>query len=1373
MNFRLPAWRQLFFCVLIGAGWATFSYVAQPALATQPHALVHTLRFAPAAPTTDVGGNITSNTTWSKANSPYLVTENVTVDPGVSLTVEPGVVVKFNGGRQLTLGENAQLLAIGTLAEPIVFTSYRDDTHGGDTNGDGQATLPLAGDWFYLWSSGAGSTLHLEHTLVRYNLYGVYTNGNLTLLDSTLEESSAAAVYASPTLNTAPTITIERNTIRKSSYYGLELRGQPGTLIVRNNTIEQNALGAFIYDIATAQIQDNTFTFTNIDGVGLQLESVGSGLSISNNTISHTGAPSSRPGIEVKSGEPQLTNNRVYGFEMAVLINDGYPQVVPTYSGNDFSGNRLNGIAVSGQVLAGSWSKISGYPHFIAGGVTIANGATFTFNPGDVIKFQQGSIQLGTGATLRAIGTAANPIVFTSIKDDEYAGDSNGDGQATLPTPGDWSYLWGNGQASTIQMQHVLVRYASYGALYANSNLDLADSIVERSSGTGIYVAPHADTTPRVVIARTTLRKNNIGVEVQGQPGELKINENHFVDNPLGIHLVEVTSAQLVSNTVTSANHNALGITLEEIGATVMVANNTIDYTGPPSTNTGIQVKNGTPMLTNNRVHGFEKAVEISGGYPQKVPTYDNNDFASNQLRGIVVSGEINTGSWSNVAGYPHFLGYATLANGATLTIPPGAVIKFLAATQLNLGTGAKLIAAGTAEQPIIFTSITDDEYAGDSNGDGQATLPAPGHWSTIYGGGAASTISLQHTLVRFGAYAIQTTSNLTLQDSTIERSSSSAILISANPDPVPTVIIERTLLRHNFTGLQITSRPGSFTFTGNALLNNQIAVDSTSLAGTVNAPANWWGNAAGPTVDGQPNSVSANVNFAGWLTSEPTFVPMERPKPAEGAPAAAPDAYETNNSCTQAGAIPVDGIFQEHTFHAQGDNDWVQFTATAGTSYRIEVQPVGNSLADVNLEVYTQCDTAPADSWQATFTPGVRLDFTAPQAGAVYLKLNNYDANVYGADTTYRISVRPLQAASAPKGAVIIMAGRLKGADRLQTNIHYITNHVYELFKASGYNDDQIHYLAADTTLPGRDSDATLANLQDAITTWAVSKVGATQSLILYLMDHGDVDTFYVDGITNQTLTPTRLNEWLTQLEVAAPGVKITVVVEACYSGSFIDGEQRISKAGRLVITSTSSQTVAYASIKGAQFSDRFLTSLREGYGFSNSFWDAQSSVRRLNKLQDPWIDANGNGVPNETADGADASTHDANNQQQPADLWAPFIVTAQVPTTIVADKGVLRAEVRDNKAVKRVWATIYPPDYTSPTNVTELVAEDVPTLDLMALGNHQFSAEYHQFSADGLYRIALYAEDNDGLKAKLTVFEVRKGSSGAGAVFLPLVRR
>lgn len=70
---------------------------------------------------TYVSGGIFSNTTWSVANSPFIVTENIVVFQDVTLAIEPGVVIKFNNGKGMEL--RGKLIAIGTAANPIKFTS--------------------------------------------------------------------------------------------------------------------------------------------------------------------------------------------------------------------------------------------------------------------------------------------------------------------------------------------------------------------------------------------------------------------------------------------------------------------------------------------------------------------------------------------------------------------------------------------------------------------------------------------------------------------------------------------------------------------------------------------------------------------------------------------------------------------------------------------------------------------------------------------------------------------------------------------------------------------------------------------------------------------------------------------------------------------------------------------------------------------------------------------------------------------------------------------------------------------------------------------------------------------------------------------------
>jgi RHS repeat-associated protein len=89
--------------------------------------------------------HISTDTTWTAAGSPYVLSHDVIVDDGKTLTIEPGVVVKINGSGALRV--SGQLIARGSASEPIYFTSYLDDAVGGDTNGSSGGTTPAAGNF--------------------------------------------------------------------------------------------------------------------------------------------------------------------------------------------------------------------------------------------------------------------------------------------------------------------------------------------------------------------------------------------------------------------------------------------------------------------------------------------------------------------------------------------------------------------------------------------------------------------------------------------------------------------------------------------------------------------------------------------------------------------------------------------------------------------------------------------------------------------------------------------------------------------------------------------------------------------------------------------------------------------------------------------------------------------------------------------------------------------------------------------------------------------------------------------------------------------------------------------------------------------------
>ena len=137
-------------------------------------------------------GTISASTALMRG-AVYIVSNSVTVANGVTLTLLPGTILKFNTGCSLTV--NGTLDAQGTRAAPIVFTSLKDDAHGGDANGDGEKTYAQAGDWADIKAYG---TLKFAYTTILYGGNNGSSTADVFLLNGgnvTFDNSILAHAY--------------------------------------------------------------------------------------------------------------------------------------------------------------------------------------------------------------------------------------------------------------------------------------------------------------------------------------------------------------------------------------------------------------------------------------------------------------------------------------------------------------------------------------------------------------------------------------------------------------------------------------------------------------------------------------------------------------------------------------------------------------------------------------------------------------------------------------------------------------------------------------------------------------------------------------------------------------------------------------------------------------------------------------------------------------------------------------------------------------------------------------------------------------------------------------------------------------------------
>ena len=216
------------------------------------------LRYAQAQHFGPLGGNAV----WSKSFL-HVVTGDVTVPNGATLTIEPGAIVKFGRHLGITVQAGGQLVAQGTVAEPIQFTSLVDDTAGGDTNRDGSATAPAAGDWRWIYfDGGAGS---FDHAVISYG--GGTASGNWEQTGVLRTNGSAA-------------LTIDNTLIRQPFFDGVLAWGGPVT--VRNSVVTGADRGICAHPGSSLTVINST---VDDNRVGLLLH--GGSLDVTNTIVSH------------------------------------------------------------------------------------------------------------------------------------------------------------------------------------------------------------------------------------------------------------------------------------------------------------------------------------------------------------------------------------------------------------------------------------------------------------------------------------------------------------------------------------------------------------------------------------------------------------------------------------------------------------------------------------------------------------------------------------------------------------------------------------------------------------------------------------------------------------------------------------------------------------------------------------------------------------------------------------------------------------------------------------------------------------------------------------------------------------------------------
>jgi parallel beta-helix repeat protein len=198
--------------------------------------------------------------------------------------------------------------------------------------------------------------------------------------------------------------------------------------------------------------------------------------------------------IQLEAASPTITNNRIEDNFWYALSGDVHS--FPLISGNQIERNIGNGFEIrEGQMaVSGVWRNTD-IVYTLPRPLTINQGAMLTIDPGIVIKLGDDAYVEVYG-TFKAVGTADQPIVFTSLRDDTIGGDTNADGSASAPSPGDWTMIRfqdaSNDTNSAIEYAHIQYggenRGSRFGAIHLlAASPTISNNTIEHSFAYGIW----------------------------------------------------------------------------------------------------------------------------------------------------------------------------------------------------------------------------------------------------------------------------------------------------------------------------------------------------------------------------------------------------------------------------------------------------------------------------------------------------------------------------------------------------------------------------------------------------------------------------------------------------------------------------------------------------------------------------------------------------------------------------------------------------------------------------------------------------------------------------------------------------------------------